>query len=158
MACYRSLILLQVAAVPFRVLANIDPLFGLSCAQLTHFQIRGEVRHAHTWVFGTWLLVSRSLGTKVLTLEVLAPFDVVFAGSGFCINPSNAEPILSSKAQWHKHLWKPSYPFHFGIRIHWIASLSTLRWVPMCQGFSHFLCFLHHFVLARWSSQQQHKG
>ena len=28
-------------------------------------------------------------------------------------------------------------------------SLITLRWVPMCQGFSNFHCFLHHFVLAK---------
>ena len=28
-------------------------------------------------------------------------------------------------------------------------SLSTLRWVPVCQGFSHFLVFLHHFALAK---------
>ena len=28
-------------------------------------------------------------------------------------------------------------------------SLSTLRWVPMCQGFSHFSGFLHNFVLAK---------
>ena len=28
-------------------------------------------------------------------------------------------------------------------------SLSTLRWVPMCQSFNHFLGFLHHFVLAK---------
>ena len=27
-------------------------------------------------------------------------------------------------------------------------SLSTLRKVPMCQGFSHFSGFLHHLVLA----------
>ena len=28
-------------------------------------------------------------------------------------------------------------------------SLITLRLVPMCQGFSDFLGFAHHFVLAR---------
>ena len=28
-------------------------------------------------------------------------------------------------------------------------SLSTLRKVPICQGFSHFSGFLHHFVLAK---------
>ena len=28
-------------------------------------------------------------------------------------------------------------------------SLSTLIWVPICQGFSHFSGFLHHFVLAK---------
>ena len=27
--------------------------------------------------------------------------------------------------------------------------LSTLRWVPMCQGFSHFSGFLHRFMLAK---------
>ena len=28
-------------------------------------------------------------------------------------------------------------------------SLSTLRWVPICQGFSHFSGFSHHFVSAK---------
>ena len=27
--------------------------------------------------------------------------------------------------------------------------MSTLRWVPICQSFSHFSGFLHHFVLAK---------
>ena len=44
--------------------------------------------------------------------------------------------------------FKPSEPCHVGI--HWIAlSLSTLRRVPMYQGFSHFLGFLHHFVISK---------
>ena len=30
-----------------------------------------------------------------------------------------------------------------------IDSLSTLRWVPICQGFSRISGFLHHFVLAK---------
>ena len=30
--------------------------------------------------------------------------------------------------------------------IRWL-SLSTLRWVPLCQSFSHFSVFLHHVVL-----------
>ena len=28
-------------------------------------------------------------------------------------------------------------------------SLSTLIWVPICQGFWHFSVFLHHFVMAK---------
>ena len=28
-------------------------------------------------------------------------------------------------------------------------SLSALRWVLICKGFSHLLGFLHHFVLAK---------
>ena len=28
-------------------------------------------------------------------------------------------------------------------------SLSTIRWVPICQGFSHFSAFFHHFMLAK---------
>ena len=31
----------------------------------------------------------------------------------------------------------------------WKLSLSTRRWVPICQGFSNFLGILHHFVLAK---------
>ena len=27
--------------------------------------------------------------------------------------------------------------------------LSTLRWVPLCQGFNHFSGYLHHFELAK---------
>ena len=29
---------------------------------------------------------------------------------------------------------------------------STLRFVPVCQGFSHFSAFLHHFVLAKFAT------
>ena len=29
------------------------------------------------------------------------------------------------------------------------SSTGTLRWVPMCQGLSHFSDFSHHFVLAK---------
>ena len=36
-------------------------------------------------------------------------------------------------------------------------SLSTLKWVPMCQGFSHFSGILHHFVFSQ-VSHQQHKA
>ena len=28
-------------------------------------------------------------------------------------------------------------------------SLSTLKWLPICKGFSHFKDFLHHFVCAK---------
>ena len=56
--------------------------------------------------------------------------------------------LLSSKAQWcKKHLNPVVLVF---IRK---PSLCTLRWKPMCQGFSHFsgfqsfFMFLHHFVL-----------
>ena len=31
------------------------------------------------------------------------------------------------------------------------AYLSTLRWVPICQGLSHFQGVLHHFVLAKFA-------
>ena len=31
----------------------------------------------------------------------------------------------------------------------WKLLPSTLSWVPICQGFSHLLAFLHHFVLAK---------
>ena len=33
-------------------------------------------------------------------------------------------------------------------------SLSTLRWVPICQGFSDFSGFLHHFVLAKLAASR----
>ena len=46
-----------------------------------------------------------------------------------------------------KHFWNPFKPCHVGIL--WILSLSSLRWVPMCQGFNHLSGFLHHFVLAK---------
>ena len=58
---------------------------------------------------------------------------------------ASATFVRSTKAQWY---WKPSKPFHVGI--HWIMlSLRTLRWVPMCQGLSHFSGVLHYFVLAK---------
>ena len=31
----------------------------------------------------------------------------------------------------------------------WKLSLSTVKWVPICQGFGNFQFFLHHFVLAK---------
>ena len=33
-------------------------------------------------------------------------------------------------------------------------SLSTLRWVPMCQGFNNFSGFLHHFVFAKLANSR----
>ena len=32
-------------------------------------------------------------------------------------------------------------------------SLSTLRWIPICQGFGHFLGLLHHFVLTKFATR-----
>ena len=37
----------------------------------------------------------------------------------------------------------------------WKLSLSSLIWVPICQGFSHFSGFLHHFVLAKLASSRR---
>ena len=42
--------------------------------------------------------------------------------------------LLSSKAQGHKVFWKPSKPCH--VNINCCPPASTLRWVPMCQGFA----------------------
>ena len=55
--------------------------------------------------------------------------------------------LLLSCAQECKFFWKLSKPCHVGI--HWKALLSTLRWVPICQGFGHLQGFLHHFVVAK---------
>ena len=55
---------------------------------------------------------------------------------------------VSSSAQEHKDLWKPSKPCHVGT--HWkaLAEFSQIR-VPICQGFSDFSGFLHYFLLAK---------
>ena len=55
--------------------------------------------------------------------------------------------LLSSNAKGPKDFWKPSKPF----MLVFIGKLSpsTLRWVPMCQGFTHFSGLLHHFILAK---------
>ena len=69
--------------------------------------------------------------------------------------------ILSSKAKGSKDFWKTPLPKQRDAKIFenqfnpvklvFIGklSLSTLRWVPMCQGLSIFPGFLHHFVLAK---------
>ena len=53
--------------------------------------------------------------------------------------------LLSSKVQKRKifeiHLNPVSLVFIEKL------SLSTLRWVPICEGFADFSCFLHNFVL-----------
>ena len=70
-------------------------------------------------------------------------------------NPSDDKTIFSSKANeakiFENHLNPVMLVF---IRL---LSLSTLRWIPICQGFSNFSAFLHHFVSANLS-HQQHKG
>ena len=58
--------------------------------------------------------------------------------------------LLSPKVQRRKYFWKPSKPCH--VVLIRKLSLSTLRWVPICQGFSDFLRFLHPFVLAKLAS------
>ena len=52
--------------------------------------------------------------------------------------------LLLPKAKGCKDFWKPAKPCHIGN-----LSLSTLRWVPMSQGFSRFSGFLHHSILAK---------
>ena len=63
------------------------------------------------------------------------------------VNPSNAEAILSSKAQGHKYFWKPSKPCHIGI--YWIALVEYSRMSTHMPGFQSFSGFLHYFVLAK---------
>ena len=53
---------------------------------------------------------------------------------------------ISSKAQEGKDFWKPSKPYHVGV--HWKALADHCQMNTICQGFSHFPDFLHHFVLA----------
>ena len=64
--------------------------------------------------------------------------------------------LLSTKAQGHKVFWKPFKPHHVGIQC-WL-SLSTLRWVPMCQAFNHFSGFLQDFVLDKLATSSIYKG
>ena len=55
--------------------------------------------------------------------------------------------LLSYKAQWRKDFENYLNP----VLLVFIEKLilSTVGWVPMCQGFSNFSGFLHHFVLAK---------
>ena len=54
--------------------------------------------------------------------------------------------LFSSKGQGCKVFQKPSKPYHVGIHCsHWVLSDEK----PMCQGFSNFSRFFHHFVLAK---------
>ena len=63
------------------------------------------------------------------------------------LNPSNAEAILSSKAQGNRNLCKPSKPCHVGI--HWIALAEYSQMSTHLPGFQSIFRFLHHFVLAK---------
>ena len=56
--------------------------------------------------------------------------------------------LLSSKAQTCKDFWKPYKPCHVGIHYTALAEYSQMS-SPICQGFSHFLGFLHHFALGK---------
>ena len=64
------------------------------------------------------------------------------------LNPSKSKAILSSETQWHKDFGKKYLNPVLLVFIEKL-SLRTVKWVPMCQGFSQFLDFLHHFVLAK---------
>ena len=58
--------------------------------------------------------------------------------------------LLLSEAEWWKIFEKHINP----VMLVFIRELplSTLRLVPICLGFSHFSGFLHHFVLAKFST------
>ena len=59
--------------------------------------------------------------------------------------------LLSSKTQERKDFWKPSKPCWYSLdSSHWVPSLSTLRWVPICNRFQLFSF--------GQISHQQHKG
>ena len=69
------------------------------------------------------------------------------ATSSIRLNPSNAEANFVQKhkdAKLSKNHPNPVMLVFFGLLSH-----STLRLVPMCQGFSHFSRFLHHVVMAK---------
>ena len=65
----------------------------------------------------------------------------------YIINPSNAKATYVQSTMTQRFLKNHLNP----VMLVFIRklSLSTLRWIPMCQGFSHFSGFLHHFVLAK---------
>ena len=52
--------------------------------------------------------------------------------------------LLSSKIHGRKNFRKSSKPCHVGI--YWT---STLRWISMCRGFSHFPALLRYFTLSK---------
>ena len=63
------------------------------------------------------------------------------------LNPSNAEAtfVQSTRTQrFLKTFWMLSWWYSLDSTC-WIY---TLRWVPMCQDFSHFLGFFHHCIVA----------
>ena len=62
------------------------------------------------------------------------------------LNTSNAEATLVQSTRT-QYLLKTIYTLSCWYPLE--SSLSTFRWVPMCQGFSHLSGFLHHFVLAK---------
>ena len=60
------------------------------------------------------------------------------------INPSNAEATFPQGKDFFENRLNP-------VMLVFIEKLllSTLIWVPICQGFNHFQFFLHHCVLAK---------
>ena len=60
------------------------------------------------------------------------------------INPSNAEATFALSTKIFENHSNPVMLVFIGKFL-----LSTLRWVPMCLGFSHFSGLLHHFVYAK---------
>ena len=70
-----------------------------------------------------------------------------FSTSKICYNPSNAEATLVQSTRMQSYL-KHVNP----VKLVFIGklSLSTLRWVPMGQSFTHFSVFLHHIVLVNF--------
>ena len=62
-------------------------------------------------------------------------------------NPSNAEVTFVQSARTERFF--ENHLNHVVLVLIRKVLLSTLRWVPMCQGFGDFSCFLLHFVLAK---------
>ena len=67
-------------------------------------------------------------------------------------NPSNAQATFAQSTRMQRFLKK-----HLNlVMLVFIGKLPlcNLRWVPMCQGFSHFSGFLLHFVLAKLATSK----
>ena len=69
-------------------------------------------------------------------------------------NPSNAQATFVQKHKDAKFFEKPSKPYQFMLVFIIKFSLSSLRWVPICHGFSDFSALFASFCIGKISHQQ----
>ena len=112
-----------------------------SCVFVAFRHVKGRVMVA--LADGTVAIFHRDLG-KEYTGNPFIPFMLITHNTeATFVESTNFCPEHKDAKIFENHL-KPVMLVFIGK-----LSLNTLRWVPICQGFSHFSGFLRHFVLAK---------